>query len=72
MALAGRDALEALFRSTGGDDWIDKANWATGAELSVWDGVKVDKDGRAVELHLWDKNLKGIDRHTGHCCFRVA
>ena len=39
-------------------------NWGTDAELSKWDGVKVDKDGRVVELSLLAINLKGIHRRT--------
>lgn len=61
MASVYRGALEALFRSTGGEIWKEKANWTTGTELSTWHGVKVDEDGRVVELRLdWDNNLQGI------------
>eukprot|EP00903_Cladosiphon_okamuranus_P010529 g9959.t1 len=63
MASADRDALEALFRSTGGDSWEEKFNWATDAELSTWYGVNVDEDNRVVELALGSfvsgNNLKG-------------
>eukprot|EP00903_Cladosiphon_okamuranus_P010532 g9962.t1 len=63
MASADRDALEALFRSTGGDSWEQKFNWATDAELSTWHGVKVDEDNRVVELALgsivFGNNLQG-------------
>eukprot|EP00752_Nemacystus_decipiens_P017785 g15946.t1 len=49
MASADREALEALFRSTAGENWEEKANWVTDAELSTWHGVKVDEDGRWSE-----------------------
>eukprot|EP00903_Cladosiphon_okamuranus_P012364 g11589.t3 len=52
MDMSDVQALEALFRSTGGENWKKKANWATDAELSTWDGVKVDEDGRVVELSI--------------------
>lgn len=60
MASADRDVLEALFRATGGDGWRNKANWATSADLSTWHGVKLDEDGRVLELDLLNKNLQGI------------
>ena len=39
-------------------------NWGTDAELSKWDGIKVDKDGRVVELSLFSTGLTGIHRRT--------
>lgn len=61
MALADRDTLEALFRSTGGDTWEKKKkkNWATDAQLSTWSGIGVDKDGR-VEVLSVQHALRGI------------
>lgn len=52
VASADRDALEAVFRWTGGDNSRRKANWATDADLSTWGGVKVDEDGCVVELEF--------------------
>lgn len=60
MASADRDVLEALYRSTGGESWRNKAYWATTADLSAWHGVKLDEDGRVLELDLLNKNLQGI------------
>lgn len=59
MAATDRDALEALFRSTGGDTWEKSANWTTDAELSTWEGLRVDEDGRVVGLTLIINSLKG-------------
>lgn len=60
MASVDRDALEALFLWTGGDNWKErKDNWATDAELSTWDGVAVHEDGRVKRLALPYNNLLG-------------
>lgn len=60
MASPDRDALVALFHATGGDNWTRKSNWCTSAKLGTWEGVKVDQQGRVVELDLSDNNLRGI------------
>ena len=62
MTSVDRDALETLFLSTGGDSWESKRYWDTNAELSTWQGVKVDEDGRVVQLDLYGNNLQGIPR----------
>eukprot|EP00752_Nemacystus_decipiens_P010711 g9538.t3 len=61
MASTDRQALEALFRSTDGDNWHNwtKCNWATDAEISMWSGVQVDEDGRVVKLLQTQGNLQG-------------
>eukprot|EP00752_Nemacystus_decipiens_P012508 g11078.t2 len=56
---ADRDALEALYRSTDGPEWAHKNNWNTDADLSTWDGVKLNDKGRVVELSLDQNNLQG-------------
>lgn len=61
MASGDRDVLEALFRSTDGDGWAERNNWATDAELSTWFGVTVDVNGRVEELVLPENNLQGVD-----------
>lgn len=58
-ATTDRDALAALFRSTGGDTWHRKYGWDTNAELSCWHGVKVNVEGRVVKLSLAKNNLEG-------------
>ena len=36
-----REALEALYRSTGGDNWTDNTNWLSEAPVGDWYGVEV-------------------------------
>ena len=59
MASTDREALIALFRSTGGAGWTNRDNWDTDAELAKWYGVKVNEQGRVVELDLRLNNLQG-------------
>lgn len=61
-----RPALVALFRATGGSGWSQKANWDTDAEVSAWYGVKVNDEGRVVELKLDTNNLKGMPRPSAY------
>ncbi|CAN0100875.1 unnamed protein product, partial [Hapterophycus canaliculatus] len=68
MASTDRTALVAFFRSTGGGGgggegggWIDRTNWDTDADLSQWFGVKVNGEGRVVELSLSANNLQGAN-----------
>ncbi|MBN2432264.1 MAG: hypothetical protein JXQ27_12365 [Acidobacteria bacterium] len=56
-----RDALIALYNSTGGDQWSNKENWlgAAGTECT-WHGVTCDNDGNhVVEINLSYNNLTG-------------
>jgi hypothetical protein len=52
-------ALESLFKSCGGADWMNKDGWMTEAALPEWEGVTVDAEGRVVELLLGYNNLAG-------------
>ena len=56
-AATDRAALEALYRATGGDGWIDNTNWLTDAPLGNWFGVEADEDSRVTGLRLggWDE-----------------
>ncbi len=54
-----REALEALYRATGGDDWTDNTNWLTDAPLSDWAGVGTDESGRVQYLELGNNSLNG-------------
>ena len=54
-----RDALMALYQSTGGPDWFDSGNWGTRRPLGEWHGVTVDDDGRVTELDLDRNGLTG-------------
>ncbi|CAM9791799.1 unnamed protein product [Ectocarpus sp. 8 AP-2014] len=71
MASTDREALIALFRSTGGAGWERRDNWDTDAVLATWDGVEVNDQGRVVGLDLSSNNLQGLQEFFGICCLRV-
>jgi hypothetical protein len=54
-----RLALEAVFKSCGGVDWVSKGGWMTDADLGKWCGVTVNAEGRVIELELTHNNLAG-------------
>ena len=58
-AATDRAALMALYDSTGGASWTDKASWGTTDPLNDWFGVKTDGSGRVTELDLSANNLSG-------------
>lgn len=60
MAPTDREVLLVLYRSTDGPNWRSNANWDTDAVLSEWDRVKVNTQGRVVELNLRHNILRGI------------
>ncbi|CAN0290830.1 unnamed protein product [Scytosiphon promiscuus] len=66
MAQTDRKALLVLFRSTNGPGWWVKRGWDTRADLSTWDGVEVNDQGRVVKLSLDSNNLQGILYCTMH------
>ena len=56
-----RDALMALYESTGGPSWVDSANWGgpPGSE-NTWYGVVTDPENTTVlEINLEGNNLLG-------------
>lgn len=55
---AERDALVALYRSTGGDNWTERTNWLTDKHVSTWHGV-IAFDGRVSVVNLSGNNLTG-------------
>ncbi|CAN0466599.1 unnamed protein product [Ectocarpus sp. 12 AP-2014] len=59
MVLTDREVLVALYNATGGARWHRKENWNTDAALSQWQGVKVNRQGRVVEVSLPTNNLTG-------------
>ena len=54
-----REALEALYDSTGGPDWTLDVYWKSAAPLGQWNGVTTDDDGRVTRLALPDNGLVG-------------
>ncbi len=57
--LTERDALVALYTSTGGPGWADNRGWLTEAPMRRWSGVEVDAQGRVVGLSLNSNELSG-------------
>ena len=57
--LTDRDALVALYESTGGPGWTNRNGWLTEAPLRRWSGVEVDAQGRVVGLDLAWADLSG-------------
>ena len=54
-----REALEAIYRATDGDNWKGNANWLSDRHISQWYGVFVNRHGRVTELELYAKDLNG-------------
>ncbi|CAM9628063.1 unnamed protein product [Ectocarpus sp. 12 AP-2014] len=59
MAQTDRAALVALYVVTNGTSWKNDENWRTESSLSLWHGVKVNDQGRVVDLSLGYNNLRG-------------
>ncbi|MDE0249163.1 MAG: Ig-like domain-containing protein [Gemmatimonadota bacterium] len=56
-----RAALEALYETTDGPNWLDNTNWLTDVPLGEWYGVDTDALGRVVRLDLsgtWDTQAR--------------
>ena len=53
--LSDRDILVKIYQQTNGDNWGDyyKNGWCSGEDLSKWRNVKVNAEGRVVELSLY-------------------
>ena len=57
--LCVRQALDALYDSTGGADWANDAGWRTELPLSDWYGLTVDSEGRVTSIDLPANGLAG-------------
>ena len=53
-----REALMALYNSTGGSGWTNNDGWDSAEPLDTWFGVTL-RNGRVVGLDLADNNLRG-------------
>ena len=51
--------LMALYNSTDGRRWTNRANWGSTEPLNTWYGVSTDTNGRVTELNLGGNNLVG-------------
>ena len=58
-AATDRAALMALYDSTGGASWTDKANWNSAEPLDTWFGVTLLGNDRVAELDLSANNVRG-------------
>ena len=56
---SNRDALVALYNSTGGANWLNNTNWLSNAPIGEWHGVITDDDGHVTELDLIENQLRG-------------
>lgn len=59
LAEADREALTALYRSTGGAHWANNDNWLSDEPGNEWHGVATGPDGHVVVLDLRDNRLYG-------------
>ena len=56
-----RLGLEALYLTTGGENWTDNTNWLVDSKPpSQWYGVSVDSQGRVTGIDLSDNGLSGL------------
>ena len=56
---ADREALVALYNSTGGAGWTNKDGWLTDTPIGQWHGVTTDSSGRVTVLNLAENKLTG-------------
>ena len=54
-----RQALIALYNSTGGDKWIHKDNWCSDKPVGEWYGVTTGANGQVESIELAQNNLTG-------------
>ena len=54
-----REALEALYHATNGDNWDNNYNWLTDAPLDEWIGVGLTEQGRVGNISLHNNMLSG-------------
>lgn len=59
-----RKALVAFYNATGGDKWKNNTNWCSDKDISEWYGVKVNGEGKVVEINLKDNKLSGSIQST--------
>ena len=55
-----KEALIALYKATGGDNWTNNTNWCSDQALEDWYGVFIDPaTGRVNAISLYSNNLTG-------------
>ena len=58
-ATPDREALVALYGTTGGPAWDDNENWLSDLPINTWRGVTTDEDGYVTRIVLRGNNLAG-------------
>ncbi|MYC89836.1 MAG: hypothetical protein F4X15_00030 [Gemmatimonadetes bacterium] len=59
VARDDRAVLEILYEVLDGPNWRQADGWLNASSLGNWHGVRVDSQGRVVELSLLSNNLSG-------------
>lgn len=59
VPVAQREVLIAIYKTTGGDNWITHENWCSDKPLSEWEHVEVNSAGEVTKLDLRENNLSG-------------
>ena len=54
-----RDALIALYHSTGGENWVRRDKWLSDRHIGAWFGVNVNRNGRVSALIMPENGLTG-------------
>ena len=54
-----RQGLVALYYKCNGRNWARSRNWLTDEPIENWDGVKIDHNGRLLELSMHRNKLSG-------------
>lgn len=60
-----REILVEFYKSTGGDNWINKENWCSDRPLFTWHGIATNEEGEVIGISLRDNNLIGEANLTG-------
>ena len=60
VGTSDRAILVAFYHATDGPNWTDNSGWLTEAPLGEWHDVRVDREGRVVELRLFNNGLAGV------------
>ena len=55
-----REALIALYKATGGDNWKYNDNWCSDKPVSEWDGIATYDNGLVKWITLQNNNLNGV------------
>lgn len=54
-----REALIALYETTGGEHWTNNDNWCTETDIEYWYGITRNEAGKVTNIDLSNNNLTG-------------